>query len=137
MSDPWHILASILVAAGITWALRAVPFALLAPLRNSELLTYLGERMPVGIMLILAAYTVRDTSFAELSDAGTVILAMAVTAALHLWRGEHDPQHRRRHRGVRAAGLDDRRDGVGVAVPAPAPGSAPAPRDLTLPARSH
>lgn len=87
MADPWYILASILVAAGITWALRALPFALLAPLRNSELLAYLGERMPVGIMLILAAYTVRDTSFAELSEAGTVILAMAVTAALHLWRG--------------------------------------------------
>jgi predicted branched-subunit amino acid permease len=36
-------LAAVLVAAAITWALRAVPFALLAPLRHSELIRFLGD----------------------------------------------------------------------------------------------
>lgn len=80
-----HAVAVVLVAAATTWALRAVPFALLRPLRDSELLTYLGERMPVGVMLVLTVYTLRDTTLA-VTSAGPTAIALAVTAVLHLWR---------------------------------------------------
>jgi branched chain amino acid efflux pump len=82
-----YILSVVLVASAVTWALRAVPFALLAPLRHSSLLPYLAERMPVGVMAILTVYTLRHV---DLVDVGSVVPAsvgMVVTAALHLWRG--------------------------------------------------
>lgn len=88
MPEPAYILAAVLVAGAITWTLRAAPFVMLAPLRNSQLLAYLGERMPVGIMLILAAYTVQDAGLGQLATALPVVIALAVTVALHLWRGQ-------------------------------------------------
>lgn len=88
MPEPTYILGAILVAGAITWALRAVPFMMLAPLRSSQLLAYLGVRMPVGIMAILAVYTLQGT---ELTSAGAlvpVVVALAATIGLHLWRGQ-------------------------------------------------
>lgn len=86
MPELRYLLGVVLVAAAVTWALRAVPFALLAPLRHSTLLPYLAERLPVGVMVILVVYTLRH---ADLIDAGSVVpaaIGIAVTAALHLWR---------------------------------------------------
>ena len=87
MTDPWYVLSAIAVSAAVTWALRAAPFAMLAPLRHSALMAHVGERMPVGMMVILAAYTLRDTDPAALASAGPAVLALALTAGLHLWRG--------------------------------------------------
>ncbi|MGH3354119.1 MAG: branched-chain amino acid transporter permease [Nocardioides sp.] len=87
MPDPWYVLSGVAVSAAVTWALRAAPFAMLAPLRHSALLAYIGERMPVGVMVILAAYTVRDTDPAALASIGPTVLALAVTIVLQLWRG--------------------------------------------------
>ncbi len=87
MMDPWYVAAGIGIVAAITWTLRAAPFAMLAPLRENELLAYLEQRMPVGIMLILAAYTLREVHPTMLTTAGPAALALAVTVGLHLWRG--------------------------------------------------
>ncbi|MCL2533089.1 MAG: AzlD domain-containing protein [Nocardiaceae bacterium] len=85
MPDIGYILAALAVIMAVTFALRAVPFAVIAPLRSSALVHYLGAHMPVGIMLILAVYTLRDVTFAPASlvPAGA---ALAVTVGLHLWR---------------------------------------------------
>ena len=87
MADPWYVLSAVLVSAAVTWTLRAAPFAMLAPLRHSELLAYIGDRMPVGVMVILAAYTLRDTDPVVLTSVGPAALALAITIGLHLWRG--------------------------------------------------
>lgn len=87
MADPWYVLSAVLVSAAVTWTLRAAPFAMLAPLRHSALLAYIGDRMPVGVMVILAAYTLRDTDPVVLASAGPAVLALAITIGLHLWRG--------------------------------------------------
>lgn len=87
MADPWYVLSAVLVSAAVTWTLRAAPFAMLAPLRHSALLAYIGDRMPVGVMVILAAYTLRDTDPVILASAGPAVLALAITIGLHLWRG--------------------------------------------------
>lgn len=87
MADPWYVLSAVLVSAAVTWTLRAAPFAMLAPLRHSALLAYIGDRMPVGVMVILAAYTLRETDPVVLSSAGPAALALAITIGLHLWRG--------------------------------------------------
>jgi branched-subunit amino acid transport protein AzlD len=87
VTDPWYVLSAVLVSAAVTWTLRAAPFAMLAPLRRSAPLAYIGDRMPVGVMVILAAYTLRDTDPVVLTSAGPAVLALAITIGLHLWRG--------------------------------------------------
>ncbi|SDK91853.1 Branched-chain amino acid transport protein AzlD [Nocardioides sp. YR527] len=87
MADHWYVLSAVLVSAAVTWTLRAAPFAMLAPLRHSALLAYIGDRMPVGVMVILAAYTLRETDPVVLTSVGPAALALAITIGLHLWRG--------------------------------------------------
>lgn len=60
LPEPGYLVAAVLVSAAITWNLRAVPFALLAPLRSSRAVAHLGEAMPLGVMLILVGYTLRN-----------------------------------------------------------------------------
>lgn len=86
MPEPGYILSAILIAGLITWMLRAVPFMMLASLRNSRLLAYIGERMPVGIMAILAVYTLQGTELTSFSAVGATIIALGVTIGLHIWR---------------------------------------------------
>lgn len=62
MPDNAYIAVLVLVSAAVTWALRALPFAALAPMRHSRVVEYLSVHMPVGVMLILAIYTVRTVA---------------------------------------------------------------------------
>lgn len=87
MHDNNYLLTGILIAAAVTWTLRAMPFLLLGRLENSTLLTYLGQRMPVGILVILTAYTLKDTHPTQLTSIAPVTCGLLVTGALHLWRG--------------------------------------------------
>jgi branched-subunit amino acid transport protein AzlD len=80
--DPADILAAVLVSAAVTWALRGLPFALLAPLRSSALVRYLGAHMPAGVMTVLVVYTVTTLHGPPLA----LVAALAVTVGLHLWR---------------------------------------------------
>lgn len=83
--NPTYAIAAVLVAAAVTWALRALPFAALAPLRASGTVRYLSARMPVGVMIILVVYCLRDLPVAE-ARAAAPLSALAVTVGLHLWR---------------------------------------------------
>jgi branched-subunit amino acid transport protein AzlD len=74
------------VSAAITWALRALPFAVLAPMRRSAVVRYLSLHMPVGIMMMLAVYTQRDAPHADAGHVWATVAALAVTVGLHLWR---------------------------------------------------
>ncbi|MCT1601016.1 AzlD domain-containing protein [Kocuria sp. p3-SID1433] len=87
MPELSYILAAVGVAAGITWALRALPFAVLAPLRESRLLPYIGDRLGVGVMIILVIYTLQDLDLVAPSVSIPAAVALAVTIGLHLWRG--------------------------------------------------
>ncbi|MCU1372651.1 MAG: Branched-chain amino acid transport protein (AzlD) [Ilumatobacteraceae bacterium] len=79
------IAAVVAVAAAITWGLRALPFAALAPLRQNALLAQLRLTMPLGIMVILTIYTMSgvDATGTNLVTYGAGIV---VTAALQLWK---------------------------------------------------
>lgn len=87
MPEPTYLLVAVAVAAGITWMLRALPFAVLAPLQHSTLLPYIGDRLPVGVMIILVIYTLHDLELVTPSVSVPAACALAVTAGLHLWRG--------------------------------------------------
>jgi branched-subunit amino acid transport protein AzlD len=74
------------ISAAITWALRALPFALLAPMRRSAVVRYLSVHMPTGVMMMLAVYTLRDVPRADAGHVWATVCALAVTVGLHLWR---------------------------------------------------
>lgn len=86
MADSAHIAAMVAVSAAVTWGLRALPFAVLAPMRRSVIVRYLSLHMPVGVMVILAFYTLREIPEAAGGRAAATGMALAVTVALHAWR---------------------------------------------------
>jgi branched-subunit amino acid transport protein AzlD len=79
-----YLTAAVLACAAITWTLRALPFALLAPLRGSRIVPYLGATMPVGVMVILVGHTLRDVPLSAYPFGVPVCLALIATVALHL-----------------------------------------------------
>jgi len=84
--DNGYVLAAVVVSAAVNWGLRALPFTALAPLRTSRMVRYLSTRMPVGVMVILLVYCLRDTALAHPAQAVAPVGALAATVALHLWR---------------------------------------------------
>ena len=86
MPDPFYVLTVVLVASAVTWSLRALPFALLAPPRNSELIRFLGDHSPVGVMIALVGYTLRTVAWLDPAIALPILLSVTVTIGLQLWR---------------------------------------------------
>ncbi|ALI28458.1 putative membrane protein [Mycolicibacterium fortuitum] len=82
-----HIALLVGVAAGITWALRALPFAVLAPMRHSTVVRYLSTHMPLGVMAMLAIYTLRGHTDGSTRQLLWLGIAVACTAVLHWVRG--------------------------------------------------
>ncbi|MFC9607255.1 branched-chain amino acid transporter permease [Streptomyces niveus] len=85
MPDTQYAVVAVLVTAAVTWALRALPFSALAPLRASATVQFLGTRMPAGVMVILVVHCLRDLPVTQ-SRALAPFAALAVTIGLHLWR---------------------------------------------------
>ena len=83
--NPAAIAAVVALAAAITWGLRALPFAALAPLRQNALLAQLRFTMPLGIMIVLTIYTVSGIEL-DAVTAVTYGVGIAVTAGLQLWK---------------------------------------------------
>ncbi len=86
MPEPGSVVAVVAVSAALTWALRAAPFAVLAPMRESAVVAHLGRHVPLGVMVVLAVYTLRDVPTDSPVVALPFVVAVAVTVGLHLWR---------------------------------------------------
>ena len=86
MPDTGYIALLVGVAAALTWVLRALPFAALAPMRHSAVVRYLSLHMPLGVMVMLALYTVRDAPEAAGRQQLWLLIAILVTVGLQLWR---------------------------------------------------
>lgn len=84
MPDAAYLWAASLTMFAVTFALRALPFAALRPLRHSALIAYLSRHLPAGIMVILAVYTVRLVSLREAPHGLPEVVALAVTVIVHL-----------------------------------------------------
>lgn len=83
----WYLIGAIALGGLITFGLRALPFAMLKPLRKSKFVRALGEWMPAGIVLILAVVVLRDEIVARGADWWMAGAATAVTVAVHLLCG--------------------------------------------------
>ena len=86
MPEPGHVAAVVGVSAALTWSLRAAPFAVLAPMRESAVVGHLSRHVPLGVMAILAVYTLRDVPTDTALAALPFVVAVTVTVGLHLWR---------------------------------------------------
>lgn len=86
MPSTGYLVAAVTLAAVITFALRALPFAILGPLRSSRLAEFLGRHMPAGLMVVLLAYLLRTTTVFRPPYGIPEALALAATIGLHLWR---------------------------------------------------
>jgi branched-subunit amino acid transport protein AzlD len=48
LSGNTYIALLVVVSVAVTWAIRILPFAVLAPMRDSAVVKYLSVHMPVG-----------------------------------------------------------------------------------------
>lgn len=87
MPETWYFLAVLVIGLAITFALRAVPFAILGPLQESRFVGVMALWMPVGILAILAVSTLRTSIDAVPGRIVPAIVASAVTAVAHLLGG--------------------------------------------------
>ena len=87
MPDVSYVLSALAVAFAITVALRAVPFLLLKPLRESLFVRHMAVWMPAGILFILAAATFRSSAFGETVHLWEAAVAAVITIAVHLGFG--------------------------------------------------
>ena len=62
MTGAAYLVAAAVVAGLVTFCLRAVPFALLQPLRESVLAARLAVWMPAGVLTVLALVMLLDAA---------------------------------------------------------------------------
>ena len=82
----WHVLAVVAVAAAVTFALRYTGVKGTDQVSHRPLMQFLSRTMPLGVMVVLVAYTLGDLS-ADLGRSAALVGAVAITTGLHLWRG--------------------------------------------------
>lgn len=78
-----QIAIAVVVTAAITFACRIIPFVLLRGRKDSALLAFLSRAMPLGVMIVLVAYTLDGAAPATWLPA---VVGIGTTAGLHLWR---------------------------------------------------
>ena len=79
-----YMLLAVLISGAITVLLRALPFAILAKLRGSRFVQAMGKWMPVGILFILVAVTVRDLIVVDPARWWITAVSVLVTIGVHL-----------------------------------------------------
>lgn len=86
MPEPGYLIAVLVTAFVINFALRALPFAVLRPLRESRFVVAMAAWLPAGILAILAAATWQSAAATDGRPVAAVI-AVLVTAGVHLTCG--------------------------------------------------
>ena len=83
----WYLASVLLIAFAGTFTLRALPFAILEPLRKSQFVRVMAVWMPAGILVLLALATFKSTLAEEPGSIIHLLIASAVTIAVHLFGG--------------------------------------------------
>ena len=82
-----YLLAILVIVFVIDFTLRALPFKILEPLRDSRFVSDMAAWMPPGIMLILVMSTLVDNAHAAGDRSWAALVAAGVTVAVHLLSG--------------------------------------------------
>ncbi|MCT9104851.1 branched-chain amino acid transporter permease [Streptomyces mirabilis] len=84
MPSTSYLVTVLAIVFALTFALRALPFAVLRTLRGSALVRQLSVWMPAGILAILAVTALHGTITRDPRGTGYALLAVAVTIGVHL-----------------------------------------------------
>ena len=82
-----YLLALLAITSVIDFTLRALPFKILEPLRDSRFVSDMAVWMPPGIMLILVLSTLTQGAQAAGGRWWAALVAAGVTVAAHLLSG--------------------------------------------------
>lgn len=74
------------VMAAVTLLTRAAPFLFFRKRKQPPLLQFIESYIPPMMMLILVIYSLKDVPFARAPYGIPELTALAVVAALHLWK---------------------------------------------------
>ena len=80
-----QIAIAVVVVTVITFVCRIVPFVLLRGCQGSAVLAFLSRAMPLGVMIVLVAYTLGGVSLSP-SSWLPAVGGIGATAGLYLWR---------------------------------------------------
>ncbi|MDO5052920.1 MAG: AzlD domain-containing protein [Pseudoclavibacter sp.] len=83
----WCLPATMAVCFAVTFALRALPFTVLKPLRESRFLPAVSRWTPAGILAILTTTTFADALGPARGRLLPACCALAATVAAHLLLG--------------------------------------------------
>ena len=89
MPSLWSMIAAVAISGIITVLIRALPFAILKPLRKSKFVQALGRWMPAGLLVILAVVMLAGEISARPGKLWIIAIASTVTVLSHLLAGRH------------------------------------------------
>lgn len=78
-------LVIVAICAVCTCFERAFPFLIFRGRAVPKVISYLGRVLPMAIMATLVIFCIKDISFASASGWAPYLIAIAFTAAVHLW----------------------------------------------------
>lgn len=82
-----HAFFIVLICAGVTFALRALPFMFFGGKGGvPKWVASLGNALPPAIMAALVVYCLKSVPFGTFADGAKQLLAGAVVVAAHLWK---------------------------------------------------
>ena len=81
-----YVIAMIAVMAAVTMALRFLPFMIFGERKTPAYVDFLGKYLPYAIMGMLVVYCLKGMSFTSAPFGIPEIIAVAVTAGLHIWK---------------------------------------------------
>jgi branched-subunit amino acid transport protein AzlD len=84
MTPDTRMLSVVVTISVVTIALRAAPFLAMDRIARSGYLRNLGAQMPIGVMVLLVAYTIKDENFMRYPYGLPHIAAAALTVVLYL-----------------------------------------------------
>ena len=77
----------VLICAGVTLALRAMPFLFFGGKGGvPKLIAALGRMLPPAIMAALVVYCLKGIPYGTIADGVKQLVAAAVVVGLHVWR---------------------------------------------------
>ncbi|MBQ9662814.1 MAG: AzlD domain-containing protein [Oscillospiraceae bacterium] len=82
----WPV-AVIVICMVCTILERSLPFLIFRGKELPEAVVYLGRVLPMAIMTTLIFYCMREIRFTDAAACLPQLIAAAVTALLHLWKG--------------------------------------------------
>lgn len=86
MISAWDTFLIIFICATCTFLTRALPFLIFRKGNLPKKIVYLGNVLPMAIMLCLIVYCVRDTQFFVYPYGLPALLGIATVAILHVWK---------------------------------------------------